>query len=59
MLNLRVMGESIFLIPNGKKVFLYLRQTFIKTLIFWHFDLESHIQIKTDVLGYVIGRVFN
>ena len=28
-------------------------------LIFWHFDLECHIRVETDVLGYVIGRVLS
>ena len=32
---------------------------FVKTLILHHFDPESHIQIKTNASGYVIGGIPN
>ena len=34
IINIKAIKESIFLIPNTKKAFNYLNQTFIKTLIF-------------------------
>ena len=42
MPNIRAMEESIFLIPNTKKTLNYLKQPFIKTLIFQYFDLKYH-----------------
>lgn len=42
-----------------KEIFIYLRKVFIKAPILWHFDQECNIRIKTDVLGYVIGRVLS
>ena len=55
MPNVGVMEEPNFLTPNAKKAFNYLWLAFIKAPIFQHFDLESHILIETDVLGYAIG----
>ena len=43
----------------SKKAFNYLQHTFTKALILQHFDLKWHIQIKTDVSGYAIGRVLS
>ena len=48
-----------FLTPNVKKTFNQLRQAFIKAPILRHFDLESHIRIKTDASGYAIGGVLS
>ena len=39
--NIKATKEPIFLISNAKKALNYLKKAFIKTLIFWHFDLES------------------
>ena len=44
-----------FLTSKAKSAFNRLRLTFTKAPIFWHFDPECHIRIKTDVLGYIIG----
>ena len=52
-------GKSIFLIPSTKKAFNYLRQVFIKAPILQYFDLEIHIWIETNALGYIIGKVLN
>ena len=49
----------MFLTTNAKKAFAELRQAFIKAPILNHFDLKHYIQIKTDALGYVIGRIFS
>ena len=38
--NISAINKSIFITPNAKKAFKYLKQAFIKTLIFQHFDLE-------------------
>ena len=59
MSNIGIVKEFIFLSYNNKKVFNYLQLSFIKALILQHFDLKSHIQIKTNILGYTIGRVLN
>ena len=48
-----------FFIPGAKLAFAELRQAFIKALILYHFDPERHIQIETDVLGYMISGVFS
>lgn len=39
--------------------FTELRKTFTKALILYHFDLQYHIQIKTNVLGYTINEVLS
>ena len=57
--NIEATGEPNFLTPNAKKTFNNLRLAFIEAPIFRHFDLESHIQIETDALGYAIGRVLS
>lgn len=48
-----------FLTLRTKEAFKRLRQAFNKAPIFWHFDLESHIQIETDVSGYAIDGVLS
>ena len=53
------MREPIFLNPGARKAFKYLKQAFIKAPILQHFDLESYIRIKTNVLGYAIGEVLS
>ena len=57
MLNIRNMQELIFLTSNAKKIFNYLRQVFIKSLILWYFDPKSHIQIKINASSYAIAWV--
>ena len=57
--NIGTTGEPNFLTPKAKKTFNYLRLAFIKALILWHFDLESHIWIEFDILGYAINRVLS
>ena len=59
MLNIGTIKKPIFLTPNAKKIFNYLREIFIKAIILQYFNLKSHIQIKTDVLGYAIGKVLS
>ena len=48
-----------FLTPNAKIAFNCLWLAFIKAPIFWHFDLEYHIQIEIDALSYAISRLLN
>ena len=50
---------SDFLSLEAKLAFTKLRQTFVKTPIFYHFDLKHHIWIETDISGYAIGKVFS
>ena len=52
----RAMG---YLISKARLVFIKLRKAFTKALIFRHFDLEYHIQIKTITSGYVISEVLS
>ena len=59
MLNIGAMRKPNFLIFNAKKTFNHLWLAFIKALIFRHFDLKSHIQIKTNVTSYAIYRVLS
>ena len=59
MPNIRTIEESLFLTLNVKKVFNHLRLVFIKVLIFWHFNLESDIRIKTTISGYIINEVLS
>ena len=51
--------EPKFLTLDARIAFNCLRLAFIEVLIFWHFDPECHIQIKTDALGYAIGGVLS
>ena len=48
-----------FFNPKTRLAFTQLRQAFVKAPIFHHFDPESHIRIKTDVLGYAIGDILS
>ena len=59
MPNVGAIGEPNFLTPDAKKAFNYLRLAFIKALTLQHFDLESHIWIEIDALGYSISGVLS
>lgn len=48
-----------FLTANARQAFTQFRQAFIEASILSHFDLECHIQIKTDAFGYAIGGVLS
>ena len=50
---------SDYLIAAAKKAFNYLQYAFTQASIPQHFDLEQHIQIKTDASGYAIGGVLS
>ena len=39
--------------------FTQLRKAFTKALILYYFDPKHHIQIKTDVLGYIIDEMLS
>ena len=41
--NIKAIEEPIFLIPNAKKSFNYLKQAFIKASILQYFDSKCHI----------------
>lgn len=56
--NIKAMRKPMFQISSARKAFNYLKQVFIEAQILQHFDLESFIQIETDVLGYSIAGVF-
>ncbi len=49
----------MILTSKARQAFTKLRQEFIEAPILNHFDLERHIQIKTDVSGYAIGGILN
>ena len=57
--NIKAIKKPTFLTPNTKKILNHLRQAFIKAPIFQHFDLESHIQIETNVLSNAIGEMLS
>ena len=57
MLNIGAIKKFIFLTFNAKKTFNYMKQAFIKALIFFYFNLESYIETKIDVSGYTIARM--
>ena len=48
-----------FLTPKARLAFTRLRQAFVNPPILHHFDPESHIRIKTDVLGYAIEGILS
>lgn len=52
-------GEFMFLTPNARKAFNWLRKAFIKAPILWHFDPDCHIWIETDASDYAIGGVLS
>ena len=56
---IKITKNSIFLIFYAKKFFNYLKQTFIKVSILSQFDFKSYIQIKTNVLDYIIGKLLS
>ena len=57
VLNIGAIEEPNFLTLNAKKAFNHLQLAFIKAPILLIIDLKSHIQIKTDLSDYAIGRV--
>ena len=48
-----------FLILDTRETFNRLRLAFTKALIFYHFDLKCHIQIKTNISSYATDIVLN
>ena len=48
-----------FLTSKTRKAFNHLKQVFTKAPIFRYFNPEYHIRIKSDILGYVIGKSLN
>lgn len=49
--------KACFFTPGARLTFTILKQVFTKVSIFYHFNPKYHIQIKTSILGYTIGRV--
>ena len=52
-------GRSDFLTFEAKIAFIKLRKIFVKAPILYHFDLECHIRVEIDVLGYAIVGVLS
>ena len=48
-----------FLTPNARIAFNCLRLAFTEAFFLWYFDLECHIWIETDALGYAISGVLS
>ena len=46
-----------YLTPKARLAFNKLRKAFTETSILQNFNLEYHIQIKTNAPGYTISRV--
>ncbi len=54
------LGQSgLFLITDTKRVFIKMRQAFVKALILNHFNPEHQIRIETDASGYAICGILN
>ena len=58
MLNLGIQSGLLFIF-GAKKSFIKLSQVFVEAPILNHFDPKRHIQIKIDVLGYGINKIFS
>ena len=58
-MHIGVTREPTFLTPGTKNAFNQLKQVFTKAPILQHFDLECHIRIETNALGYAIRGVLN
>ena len=54
-----IKNGSKFFTLNTRIAFNRLWLAFTEALILWHFYLEYYIQIKTNILGYAIGRVLS
>ena len=48
-----------FLIPKARLKFTKLRQVFVKAPIFYYFDPECNILIKTDAFEYASGEILS
>ena len=57
--NLNLDQSGMFIAVNAKKAFTKLRQAFVEAPILNYFDLERHIQIEMNALGYTIGGIFS
>lgn len=44
---------------RAKLVFIQLKQTFVKALMFHYFDLKYYIRIETNVLKYAISKILS
>ncbi len=54
------LGQSgTFLSANASRVLTKLKQIFVEASILNHFNLECHIWIETDALGYTIGGILS
>ena len=48
-----------FFISRARLAFTELRQVFVKAPILHHLDLEHHIWVKMDILGYAINELLS
>lgn len=55
----KLSSEMGFLTFEARLAFTKLKETLIDVLIFHHFDLKYHIQIKTDILNNAISEILN
>lgn len=46
-------------ISRAEKIFITLRQAFIKVVIQNHFNIKHHIQMKMNVSGYTTSEIFH
>lgn len=51
--------SKIFLIFEAKKIFIELRQTFVKALILNHFDPKRHICIEINIFRNAISKILS
>ena len=52
-------AKTGFLTPKARLTFIQLRQMFVETPIFHHFNPECHIWIETNISSYAIGSVLS
>ena len=48
-----------FFTSETRLAFIQLKQAFVKALILYYFDLESHIRIETNISSYIIGGILS
>ena len=57
--NIGATREQTFLILNSNGVFIYLKKTFLKTIMLQYFDLKCYIKIEPNELCYIINKILS
>lgn len=51
--------KTDFFTLKARVIFIQLRKAFIKALIFCYFDQKYYILIETNILSYIIDKIFS